>query len=139
MTRPDMQLDRNWNWKGDSASYTAKHTWVRNNYGRATRCEHCGSRKNVHWANISGEHKRDRKDWKQLCVSCHRIYDYSRGAAHTRGETHQKTKHTKTQVREIRSKYVPRKYSYGKLSAEYGVAVPTIAMIIQRKNWKHIN
>lgn len=53
------------------------------------------------------------------------------------GETHNKAKLTLAQVREIRKKYVPYKYSYGKLGKEYGVDQSAISLIIKGKNWKH--
>lgn len=43
-----------------------------------------------------------------------------------------------TQVREIRSKYIPQKYTIPMLVKEYGVSYGTIQAIILRKNWKHI-
>jgi len=30
------------------------------------------------WANISGEYKQDRSDWKMMCYSCHKKYDIER-------------------------------------------------------------
>lgn len=72
-------MENNNKWKGDDASYYAKHIWVGNNFGRPNFCEHCKSKdeKMYHWANISGEYKRIREDWKRLCVSCHKKYDLS--------------------------------------------------------------
>lgn len=68
-------------WKGDAAGYRAKHTWIAKLFGRPTLCEKCGlSDKNprrYHWANLSGKYKRDRSDWKRLCVSCHIRFDGS--------------------------------------------------------------
>jgi hypothetical protein len=48
------------------------------------------------------------------------------------------TKLTEQQVREIRDKYIPRKYSLRKLAKEYGVSEPNIYMIIKYISWKHI-
>lgn len=76
-------------WKGEDASYQAKHIWLYKNFGKATRCENKACvypRKNLfgqiltiptrfEWANISGKYIRDINDWKQLCASCHRKYD----------------------------------------------------------------
>lgn len=66
------------NWKGNKATYNSIHHWVRRNFGRPSICEHCtkefvGLR--IHWANVSGQYKRDRKDWVRLCAKCHRKYD----------------------------------------------------------------
>ena len=45
-------------------------------------CEKCGKDgllgKKIHWANISGEYKRDLFDYMRLCVPCHKRYDLER-------------------------------------------------------------
>lgn len=68
-------------WKGDGASYTSIHQWVYRHFGRAAECELCGSKVIVQWSNRSGEYRRERDDWWQLCKSCHMDYDRNhRGA-----------------------------------------------------------
>lgn len=64
-------------WKGDKASYTAKHIWIRTHAGTPSLCEDCGTTqaKKFEWANISKQYKRELTDWKRLCVQCHRKYD----------------------------------------------------------------
>lgn len=66
-------------WKGEDASYYAKHMWIAKHYGKASCCENpkCKSvnPKRFEWANISGEYHRDREDYKQMCPSCHRRMD----------------------------------------------------------------
>ena len=59
------------------AKYEATHQWVWRNFGKANHCEHCTGEgaKAYHWANISGEYRRIREDWKQLCVRCHLRFD----------------------------------------------------------------
>ena len=61
--------------KGDQAGYNALHAWVTAKLGRPRKCSDCGFESNnsrqFHWANISGEYKRDLDDWVRLCVSCH--------------------------------------------------------------------
>ena len=68
-------------WLGENASYEAKHQWLRRIYGKATHCENkkCTSKnpKRFEWANISKKYFRRRNDWKQLCASCHRKYDFT--------------------------------------------------------------
>lgn len=70
----------NHKWKGDDAGYHAKHSWVYRNFGSPKQCELCNSkkRKMYHWANISGEYKRQRDDWLRLCVPCHKNYDLNK-------------------------------------------------------------
>ena len=67
-------------WKGDNVGYYGIHDWMTKHYGQPKGCEICGlkDRKRVyHWANLTGEYLRDRKDWKRMCVPCHRKYDYA--------------------------------------------------------------
>lgn len=67
-------------WKGDDAGYYAVHDWMTKHFGQPTECEQCGLNdplRKYHWANLSGEYRRDRNDFKRMCVSCHRKYDYA--------------------------------------------------------------
>jgi len=68
---------KNGMWKGESASYAAKHIWVNNTFGRPQSCENCKTTEDrmYHWANISGTYKRERDDWLRLCVPCHKRND----------------------------------------------------------------
>jgi hypothetical protein len=76
----------NANWKGDRIGYKGLHNWVENTLGKPSECENCGRTKPpkglgrgrrgyFDWANISGKYKRDVKDWKRLCIKCHRAFD----------------------------------------------------------------
>lgn len=82
--------EKNFSWKGTKANYTAKHMWIRRWWGKANHCENKNcfypkpkdkwgrtlkAPKRFDWANISGTYKRERNDWKQLCPSCHKLYD----------------------------------------------------------------
>jgi hypothetical protein len=64
-------------WKGEDASYVAKHMWIAKHYGKANKCIMChtDSCKRYEWANISGEYRRDIEDYMELCPSCHRKHD----------------------------------------------------------------
>ena len=70
-------------WRGDTASYAAKHIWINKHYGKADRCENidCSSilPKRYEWANISGKCLRKRSDYIRLCPSCHRKADLNGG------------------------------------------------------------
>ena len=67
----------NGHWKGENASYSSKHKWVTNHFGKPKKCEHCGTTtaKKFEWANISQLYKRIRKDWIRLCTKCHQKQD----------------------------------------------------------------
>ncbi len=54
------------------------------------------------------------------------------------GVRHSVSKITEAEALEIRHKYIPYKYSMGRLSKEYGINAATIHDIIHRKSWKHI-
>lgn len=70
------------NWKGEDAGYFSKHSWIRRKYGRADECQVCEGKKTrvkrYEWANISGKYERNRSDWIQLCVRCHRKMDLAK-------------------------------------------------------------
>ena len=64
-------------WKGDNVKYSALHCWVHSRLGMPNYCEECKrtDQKRYEWANISRLYKRDVKDWKRLCRSCHCGFD----------------------------------------------------------------
>jgi hypothetical protein len=67
-------------WKGDGATMTAQHNWIKRRLGRPKLCQKCGTTEDrmYHWANISHEYKRDVNDYVRLCVPCHKAYDLGR-------------------------------------------------------------
>jgi len=56
-------------------TYSGVHQWVARTLGKPMKCTQCGyesdNPKTIHWANISGEYKKDVSDWIRLCASCH--------------------------------------------------------------------
>lgn len=76
-SRLKMTGENNKTWKGELASYFAKHIWIKNHHGKAPNCQNVECKKkseNFQWASISGDY-RNRKDYLSLCVSCHRKWD----------------------------------------------------------------
>ncbi len=71
--------EKNVNWKGDKVGYRALHRWVVVRLGQPHCCDHCLKtnlkHRQYHWANKSGQYKRDITDWIRLCVKCHKAYD----------------------------------------------------------------
>ena len=68
------------NYRGEQASYVAKHVWVTKRMGKPQECWSCGKTEDrglygYQWANLSGMYKREMTDWVRLCVSCHRLMD----------------------------------------------------------------
>jgi len=63
-------------WRGDDASYRAKHTYLSKHYPKSGICEECGETKPTDYALIKGrQYSRDREDYRELCRGCHVIYD----------------------------------------------------------------
>ena len=64
-------------WKGENASYSAKHYWISRKLGKPRECTNCGTKnaKKFEWANLDGEYKRNLDDYMRLCTSCHRLMD----------------------------------------------------------------
>lgn len=82
-------------WKGEKAKHSAKHTWIRNSFGRAYKCENLDCKKEskkFDWANLSSNYFRDKSDYKMLCRKCHSIMDKSKYCknGHKRTETNTK-------------------------------------------------
>lgn len=69
-------------WKGDSVSYSGIHKYIKSKLGSPMICSECEFTSEnpykIHWANISGEYKRDLDDWARLCASCHKKHDLRR-------------------------------------------------------------
>jgi len=51
------------------------------------------------------------------------------------GEKNKASKLTEEKVKEIRSKYIPKKYTYKMLSKEFNVSLCTIRDVIKRNTW----
>jgi hypothetical protein len=63
-------------WKGENASYSAIHKWLRVNYGKATVCVMCGKAEGrLHWANKDHSYRRTIDDYMPLCPPCHKEHD----------------------------------------------------------------
>lgn len=121
-------------WKGKKVSYKALHGWVCRVLGRPSKCEECGTTtaKRYHWANISGEYKRDFRDWKRLCVPCHVKFDGRIGQGSA------SSKLTERAVRDIKITYQKKKISYKELAEIFDVGKTTIAHIVNGRTWRHI-
>lgn len=61
----------------DAPGYMAIHNWMRRHHDKTGICEACQGDEGVtYWSNISGEYLRDRDDFWELCVPCHKLFDY---------------------------------------------------------------
>ena len=66
--------DKNANWKGDDAKYSAFHRRLYHN--QPQKCEECGTsdpKKRYEWASLTGKYQ-DPLDYKRMCKICHAKY-----------------------------------------------------------------
>lgn len=77
------------------------------------------------------------EQWRSNISNAQKL-SFQSGVQCNKGANHSQSILTDEQVREIRAKYVPRKYTVTMLSEEYGVCRSNIHAIIKRKNWPHI-
>lgn len=77
-------------WKGDEVGYNALHRWIRRHLPESELCQFCNVNKSRDLANITQIYNRDFSNWKYLCVSCHKKYDYEHGIRKHSEETKQK-------------------------------------------------
>jgi len=64
----------------EKKQYAAIHKWLKDNYGKAHKCEFCKTTeaKRYDWAlKQDFEYKKDRDSFIQLCRSCHIKYDFT--------------------------------------------------------------
>ena len=66
--------NKNYKWKDKEVGYSALHSWVVRNLGKAYKCsniacKHLSDR--YEWSNKSNQYKRELNDWEQLCKKCH--------------------------------------------------------------------
>lgn len=61
--------------KGYWDNYNLIHQWVRRHKRKPKICCICNERRKLELANISGEYKRDIKDFLYVCKKCHILFD----------------------------------------------------------------
>ena len=66
-------------WKGNNATIGSIHCWVRANFTKKNICLFCGKKGKTDWSNKKHTYLRIKKDWQELCRSCHQKYDFSKG------------------------------------------------------------
>jgi len=70
-------------WVGDEVKYCGLHDYIGSSLGKPSTCSKCKKEglfgKKIHWANKSGNYKREFTDWIRLCAKCHSQYDHLRG------------------------------------------------------------
>lgn len=73
--------------------YVNLHRWMARHFPKANSCDECGLEGKTQYASIGHVYTRDRKDWRELCQSCHQRLDdhpFSRGGMTHSEETRAK-------------------------------------------------
>jgi len=78
---PKLSGKNNGRWKDAGVSLVALHEFVKRKKGKAKTCIVCGKKqtkngRGVQWANLDHTYKRNLEDYVELCVSCHRRWDF---------------------------------------------------------------
>ncbi len=71
MTRPLTPRIKNW------SEYYTTHFWLYRKYGKANHCANDPNHQSLRfeWASVNGKYSKDIKNFRQLCVPCHRKLD----------------------------------------------------------------
>lgn len=79
-------------WKGDEVSRHALHRWLWRHKPAPSngKCKLCKVEPFHDLANMTGIYNREFKNWKYLCPSCHKKYDYENGVRKHSEETIEK-------------------------------------------------
>ncbi len=141
--------------------YQAIHIWLRKTFGRAKKCENpkCEDKCKIYeWALWKGkEYIKKRENFRMLCKSCHKKYDYTDEAKKKisnalvgikrsketllkmgrakRGNTF-RARLTLGQVSEIRESYDMGDTTQKELGEIFGVTRTQIGYIVNYKSWK---
>jgi hypothetical protein len=63
-------------WKGSDAGRGSIHYWITQNKTKPKKCEICGTINKLELSNKDHSYKRDITEYKYLCRSCHRKFDF---------------------------------------------------------------
>jgi intein/homing endonuclease len=92
----------------------------------------------MHLDNNIRNNKADNLQWGTLKMNSQQMINEGRGNK-SRGSSHYLSKLTEDQVIEIRTKYIPRKYTLQQLAKEYNVSFSLIGHVVKNRNWTHVN
>jgi hypothetical protein len=119
------------------SEYTATHRWVHDTLGKATYCSKdlTHKSKNFEWANVSGEYKREKNDWIQLCQSCHRKRDWTEDQKEILRKRNMGNKyHVRKIMQKDLSGNLIKEWETGRAVAQFlGVCPSTVTNIINSK------
>ncbi len=125
----------------EKPTYAAVHAWIRKEFGSADHCENSkceGKETEYEWSNKSGKYLRDRKDWQQLCVPCHRKFDnHIFFHLNHKGSKNPSAKLTEQDIVTIRE-LVLHGTSKKEVRQRFGISPVTCWRILTGNTWKHL-
>lgn len=136
--------DECWNWKNGIGPFGYGMFWLKDcnelSHRVALVLSQCPQLENKLWA--LHRCKQNRKCCNPLHLywgdTTDNMLDRIKDGTSNNGEQHGLSKLTEQQVKEIRQKYIPHKYTMNKLATEYNVSKNNISRIIYRKTWTHL-
>lgn len=123
--------------KEPSKTYSAVHEHLRVHHPKSGECQKCHARRHTEYALIHGKtYSRNRLDYLELCVPCHRRYDGNLPPV-MQGEDAPGSKLTEEIVIEARALY-RRGESGRSLASKYKVSKSGMQAAINRETWRHV-
>ncbi len=58
-----------------NVKYYPLHSWILRSWGKASECINGHDALRYEWANMTGIYDRNKENWRQMCISCHRKED----------------------------------------------------------------
>lgn len=121
------------------------HARIRAKHGKANRCEFCFDKnaKRYEWALKKGrDYSDNRSDYLELCVSCHRKYDYTDEQKNKirlslYGDLHNSAKLKNEDVLEI-IRLLERGVKSKDLAEKFSIDATTISNIKTGKSWGYL-
>lgn len=78
--RPSNRGSNNVAWRGESASYGVKHSWIRKIKGIPVQCSVCmATGVKIEWSNVDHRYRRIVDDYSAMCCKCHSEYHKKHG------------------------------------------------------------
>ena len=74
-SRLESSGEKNYNWKGEFAGYSALHKWVQRNLKKPEECPKCHRSVRLELSNKDHCYRRILEDYEYLCCRCHRKYE----------------------------------------------------------------
>lgn len=122
-----------------STSYGAIHRHLQRHFIKTGQCVRCESIRRTEFALITGRaYSRNREDYLELCVPCHRRYDGNLPPVML-GAANPSVRINEAIVVEARMLHSLGEHSGRELARKYGIGKTTMQKALNRETWKHVD